>query len=148
MSWLWSPPPVQYYEPQSIVLQAPCLPDTTPWIYSSPYNHKVFYLSHTWMVFLTFFNLSLLCNKELMMWATISSRFYFSWLHRTSPILTAENVISMISVLTIWWCPCIRSSLVKNKCRKAKWLPEEALKIAEKEIWKTKQNRKDIPSWM
>ena len=50
--WFWSPPPVQSYEPSSIVLQALCLPDLIPWIYSPPllYNHKGFDLGHTWMV--------------------------------------------------------------------------------------------------
>jgi len=49
--WFCSLPPVQCYEPQSIVLQALCLPDLILWIYSLPplCNHKGFYLSHTWM---------------------------------------------------------------------------------------------------
>ena len=34
----------------------------------------------------------------------------------------------------------------KKKCKKAKWLPEEALQIAEKEkMQKAKEKRKDIP---
>ena len=34
----------------------------------------------------------------------------------------------------------------KNKCKKAKWLSEEALQIAEKEEkQKAKEKRKDIP---
>ena len=51
LGWFWSPPPVQCYEPPSIVLQALCLPDLIPWIYSSSplYNHKGFDLGHTWM---------------------------------------------------------------------------------------------------
>ena len=28
------------------------------------------------------------------------------------PSLTAKNIINLISVLTIWWCPCVESSLV------------------------------------
>ena len=37
----------------------------------------------------------------------------------------------------------------KNKCKKAKWLSEEALQIAEKEEkQKAKEKRKDIPIWM
>ena len=42
--WSWSLPPVQCYKPLSIVLQAVCLPDLIPWIYSSPpvYNHSRF----------------------------------------------------------------------------------------------------------
>ena len=49
--WFWSLPPVQCYKPRSIVLQAFCLPNLIPWIYSSPllYNHKGFDLGHTWM---------------------------------------------------------------------------------------------------
>ena len=49
---------------------------------------------------------------EFMIWATVSSWSYFSWLYRTSPSLAAKNIISLISVLTIWWCPCVESSLV------------------------------------
>ena len=45
---LWSPPPIQCYEPLSIV-QALCLSDLIPGIYLSPllYNHKGFALGHT-----------------------------------------------------------------------------------------------------
>ena len=51
LGWFWSLPPVQCYEPPSIVLQALCLQDLIPWICSSPplYNHKWFDLGHTWM---------------------------------------------------------------------------------------------------
>ena len=42
----WSPPPVQFYKTPSIVLQALCLSDLIPWIYSSDplYNRKGFAL--------------------------------------------------------------------------------------------------------
>ena len=33
----------------------------------------------------------------------------------------------------------------KKKCKKAKWLSEEALQIAEKRVAKAKEKRKDIP---
>ena len=37
----------------------------------------------------------------------------------------------------------------KKKCKKAKWLSEEALQIAEKEEkLKAKEERKDTPIWM
>ena len=37
----------------------------------------------------------------------------------------------------------------KKKCKKAKWLSEEALQIAKKEEkWKIKEKRKDISIWM
>ena len=46
-------PPIQCYKPPSIVLQAICLSDLTPWIYSSLllYNHKGFDLGHTWIAY-------------------------------------------------------------------------------------------------
>ena len=37
----------------------------------------------------------------------------------------------------------------EKKCKKAKWLSEEALQIVVKEEkWKAKEKRKDIPIWM
>ena len=51
-------------------------------------------------------------NKEFMSWATVSSRSCFCWLCRASPSSAAKNIINLISVLTIWWCTCVESSLV------------------------------------
>ena len=51
-------------------------------------------------------------NKKFMIWATVSSRPCFCWLYRASPSLAAKNIINLISVLTIWWCPCVECSLV------------------------------------
>ena len=51
-------------------------------------------------------------NKEFMIWVTVSSQSCFCWLYSVSPSLAAKNIISLISVLTIWWCPCVESSLV------------------------------------
>jgi len=45
-----------------------------------------------------------------MIWATVSSWSCFCWLYRASPSLAAKNIINPISVLTIWWCPCVESS--------------------------------------
>ena len=47
-----------------------------------------------------------------MIWATVSSWSCFCWLYGASPSLAAKSIISLISVLTIWWCPCVESSLV------------------------------------
>ena len=47
-----------------------------------------------------------------MVWTTVSSWSCFCWLYRASPSLTAKNIINLILVLTIWWCPCVESSLV------------------------------------
>ena len=113
LGMVWSLPPVQCHKPLSIVLQALCLLDLIPWIYLSLplYNGKGFDLGHMngLMVFHTFFNFG---SKEFMFWATVSSWSCFCWLYRVSPSLAAKNIISLISVLTIWWCPCVESSLV------------------------------------
>ena len=47
-----------------------------------------------------------------MIWATVSSWSCFCWLYRASPSLASKNIINLISVLTIWWCPCEKSSFV------------------------------------
>ena len=49
-----------------------------------------------------------------MIWATVSSWSCFCWLYRASPSLAAKNIINLILVLTIWWCPCIESSQVPS----------------------------------
>ena len=41
-----------------------------------------------------------------MIWATVSSQSCCCWLYRASPSLTAKNILSLISVLSVWWCPC------------------------------------------
>ena len=50
-----------------------------------------------------------------MIRATVSSRFFclfvFCWLYRASPSLAAKNIINLISILTIWWCPYVKLSL-------------------------------------
>ena len=52
-----------------------------------------------------------------MIWATVSSRSCFCWLYRASPSFAAENIINLILVLTIWWCPCVEESWeLKNWC--------------------------------
>ena len=47
-----------------------------------------------------------------MIWATVSSWSCFCWLYRASPSLAAKNIINLISVFIIWWCPGVESSLV------------------------------------
>ena len=47
-----------------------------------------------------------------MVWSTVSSWSCFCWLYRAFPSLAAKNKINLNLVLTIWWCPCIESSLV------------------------------------
>ena len=50
-----------------------------------------------------------------MIWATVSSQSCFCWLYRSSPSLAAKNIINLISVLTIWWCPCVEPSCVVGR---------------------------------
>ena len=47
-----------------------------------------------------------------MIWATVSFRSYFCWLYRASPSSTTKNIINLILVLTILWCPCVELFLV------------------------------------
>jgi len=54
-----------------------------------------------------------------------------------------------MEVRDILWEAVIKTILKKNNCKKAKWLPEEALQIAEKRTEaKGKEKREDIPIWM
>ena len=50
-----------------------------------------------------------------MIWVTVSSRSCFCWLYRASPSLAARNIISLISVLAIWWCPYVVFSCVVGR---------------------------------
>ena len=93
------------------------LSDLIPWIYLSfpLYNRKGFDLGHTeWSsgfpYFLPF--KSEFCSKEFMIWAIVSSQSCFCALYRASSSSAAKNIISLISVLAIWWCPCVELSLV------------------------------------
>ena len=49
-----------------------------------------------------------------MIWATVSSQSCFCFLYRTSPSLTAKNIINLISELTIQWCSCVVFSCVNG----------------------------------
>ena len=50
-----------------------------------------------------------------MIWATVSSQSYFCWLYGVSPSSVAKNIINLISISTIWWCPYVESSLVVGR---------------------------------
>ena len=52
------------------------------------------------------------CNKKFIIWAAVSSQSCFCWMYRASPSSAAKNIINLILVLTIWWGPCVESSLV------------------------------------
>ena len=53
-----------------------------------------------------------------------------------------------MEVCSIVWEVVTKTILKKNKCEKAKWLPEEALKIAEKiEEVKGKGERERYTQW-
>ena len=50
-----------------------------------------------------------------MIWATVSFRSCFYWLYTVSPSSATKNETDLISVLTIWWCPCVKPSIVLLK---------------------------------
>ena len=57
------------------------------------------------------------CNKEFMIWAPVSYWSFFCWLYGASLSSAAKNIINLISVLTIWWCPCgVVSCVVGRGC--------------------------------
>ena len=60
------------------------------------------------MVFSTYFKLSL----NLAIRGPWADQSCFCWLDRASPSLAAKNIINLIPVLTIWWCPCVQLALV------------------------------------
>ena len=119
--WSWSLSPVQRHKPLSIVLQALCLLDLTPWIYLSLplYNRRDLIRSYPNgpLVFPTFFYLSLnLAIRSL--WPepqSAPSLVFANCIERASLYLAAKNIINLISVLTIWWCPRVESPLVLLK---------------------------------
>ena len=100
-----------------LVLQTLCQPDLIPWIYLSLplYNCKGSDVNYTWVVFPIFFNLSLNFAIRSSWWEPQSAWSCFCWMYRASPSLAAKNIISLISILTIWWCPCVESSHVARR---------------------------------
>ena len=50
-----------------------------------------------------------------MIWTIVSSQSCFLWLFIASPSLTTNNIINLILVLTIWWCPCVELSCVVGR---------------------------------
>ena len=54
-------------------------------------------------------------NKEFMIWATISSRSCFFLTVYSFSIFGCKEY-NLISVLTIWWCPCVESCVVGSWC--------------------------------
>ena len=64
------------------------------------------------VVFPTFFNFSVNFAIRRSWSEPQSALSYFCWLYRASTSLATKNIINLISVLTIWWCPCVESSLV------------------------------------
>ena len=50
-----------------------------------------------------------------MIWDTASSQSCFCSLYRASPSLAAKNIINLILVSTVWWCPCVVFSCVVGR---------------------------------
>ena len=92
------------------------LSDLILWIYFSLllYNHKGFDLViPEWSSgFSTFFNWSLNLAIRSSQYEPQSAPGLVFADCRAFPSLAAKNIINLISVLTIWWCPCVESSLL------------------------------------
>ena len=102
---------VQCYEPLSIVLHTLSLSDLISWIcHLHCINYKGYDRSYLngLMVSPTFFNLS---QNFAIRSSWSEPQSCFCWLYRASPSLAAKNIINLISILTIWQCPCVESSL-------------------------------------
>ena len=68
------------------------------------------------MIFCTFFCLSL--NFAMRPWWSepqSAPGLVFCWLYTAYPSSVTKNIINLISVLSIWWCPCVKSSHVVVK---------------------------------
>ena len=49
-----------------------------------------------------------LVHRKFTSWSEpVNSQSCFCWLYRASPSMAAKNIINLILVLTIWWCPCV-----------------------------------------
>ena len=64
------------------------------------------------MVFPTFFNLSLNLAIRSSWSEPQSAPGLFCWLYRVFRSSAPKNIINQNLVLTIWWCPCVESSLL------------------------------------
>ena len=84
-------------------LQALCLLDLIPWTYFSLLLCN----------FPIFFNLIL--NLQKGAHDLSHSQFSVLFLLTKTPSLAARNIINLILVLTIWWCPCIVFSCVVGR---------------------------------
>ena len=64
------------------------------------------------VVFHSFFNISLSFAVRSLYSEPQSAPGLVFADYRASPSLAAKNIINLILVLTVWWCPCVESSLV------------------------------------
>ena len=78
------------------------------------YNHKCNSSYLNGLVFSpTFFNLSLnFAIRSSWSEAQWIPSLVFADYIRASPSSAAKNIINLVLVLTIWWCPCVESSLL------------------------------------
>ena len=101
----WSLPLVWCHKPLSTVLQALCLSDIIPSI--CPFHYIIvrdlIKVKSEWSSGLPYFvqYKSEFGNKEIMIWAIVSSQSCLCWLYRASPSLAAKNIINLILVLSI-----------------------------------------------
>ena len=111
--WFWPLFPARGYKPPFIVLWVLCLSALIPWIYLSlpctVIRDLIQVIPECLVVFPTYFSLSLNFAIRSSWAEPWSAPGHFCWLYRASPSLAGNNIISLILVLTIWWCPCVES---------------------------------------
>ena len=88
-----------------------------------------------------------------MIWATVSPRSCFWWLYRASPSLAAKNIINLISVLTIWWCPFVELYLVlleEGACYSSAFLQQNSVRLCPASFSTPRPNLPVTPgiSWL
>ena len=102
--------------PASFHTPRPNLP-VTPAVSSLSFAHTVRDHLRPGFLFFIFFGLSfLICGFFPIAKVTLVSSMLRSFSHIYHFVLfmslAAKNIINLISVLTIWWCSCVESSLV------------------------------------
>ena len=77
------------------------------------------------------------CNKEFMIWAKISSWSCFCWLCRAPPSSATKNIINLLSISSIWRCPCVVMLYLGEKWGLQPWRhTSNSWKTAPKRQWK------------
>ena len=83
-----------------------------------------------------------------MIWVTVSAWSYFCWLYRASPSSAANNIINLILIMTICWCPCVESlkesyDKPREHIKKQRHYFAESYGFSSRHTWMWKLNHKE-----